>query len=58
MENFQYVPSRKNEFITTGTFTNYIILLATEQYLPVVLFIMLYKVALTFESMKEILQGF
>ena len=29
---------------------------ATEQYFPVVLFIMLYKVVLTFESMDEILQ--
>ena len=29
---------------------------ATEQYFPVVLFIMLYKVALTFESMDEILK--
>ena len=28
---------------------------ATEQYFPVVLFIMLYKVVLTFESMGEIL---
>ena len=30
---------------------------ATEQYFPVVLFIMLYKVALTFESVDEILQS-
>ena len=29
---------------------------ATEQYVPVVLFIVLYKVVLTFESMDEILQ--
>ena len=29
---------------------------ATEQYLPVVLFIMLYKVVLTFESVHEILK--
>ena len=29
---------------------------ATEQYLPVVLFIMLYKVVLTFESVDEILK--
>ena len=29
---------------------------ATEQYFPVVLFIMLYKVALTFESVVEILK--
>ena len=29
---------------------------ATEQYFTVVLFIMLYKVVLTFESVKEILQ--
>ena len=29
---------------------------AIEQYFPVVLFIMLYKVALTFESMDEILK--
>ena len=29
---------------------------ATEQYLPVVLFIMLFKVALTFESVDEILK--
>ena len=29
---------------------------ATEQYFPVVLFIMLYKVALTFESADEILK--
>jgi len=28
---------------------------ATEQYFPVVLFVMLYKVVLTFESVKEIL---
>ena len=28
---------------------------ATEQYFPVVVFIMLYKVALTFESVDEIL---
>ena len=28
---------------------------ATEQYFPVVLFIMLYKVALTYESVDEIL---
>ena len=28
---------------------------ATEQYVPVVLFIMLYKVVLTFESVDEIL---
>ena len=28
---------------------------ATDQYLPVVLFIMLYKVVLTFESVDEIL---
>ena len=27
---------------------------ATEQYIPVVLFIMLYKVVLTFEAMDEI----
>ena len=30
---------------------------ATEQYFPVVLLIMLYKVALTFESEDEILKG-
>ena len=30
---------------------------ATEQYFPVVLFIMLYKVVLTFESVDEILQN-
>ena len=29
---------------------------ATEQYCPVVLFIMLYKVVLTFESVDEILK--
>ena len=29
---------------------------ATEQYFPVVLFIMLYKVALTFESLDETLK--
>jgi len=29
---------------------------ATEQYFPVVLFIMLYKVALSFESVDEILK--
>ena len=29
---------------------------ATEQYFPVVLFIMLYEVVLTFESMDEILK--
>ena len=29
---------------------------STEQYFPVVLFIMLYKVALTFESLDEILK--
>ena len=29
---------------------------ATEQYFPMVLFIMLYKVALTFESVYEILK--
>ena len=29
---------------------------ATEQYFPVVLFIMLYKVVLTFESLGEILK--
>ena len=29
---------------------------ATEQYFPVVLFIMLYKVVLTFESVGEILK--
>ena len=29
---------------------------ATEKYLPVVLFIMLYKVVLTFESVDEILK--
>ena len=29
---------------------------ATEQYFPVVLFIMLYKVLLTFESVDEILK--
>ena len=29
---------------------------ATEQYFPVVLFIMLYKAVLTFESMGEILK--
>ena len=29
---------------------------ATEQYFPVVLFIMLYKVILTFESVDEIIQ--
>ena len=29
---------------------------ATEQYFPVVLFIMLYMVILTFESVSEILQ--
>ena len=29
---------------------------APEQYFPVVLFIMLYKVALTFESVNEILK--
>ena len=29
---------------------------ATEQYFPVVLFIMLYKVVLTFDSVDEILQ--
>ena len=28
----------------------------TEQYVPVVLFVMLYKVVLTFESMEETLQ--
>ena len=30
---------------------------AIEQYFPVVLFIMLYKVVLTFESMDEILKS-
>ena len=30
---------------------------ATEQYFPVALFFMLYKVVLTFESMDEILKG-
>ena len=30
---------------------------ATEQYFPVVLFVMLYKVVLTFESVDEILKG-
>ena len=30
---------------------------ATEQYVPVVLVIMLYKVVLTFESVDEILKG-
>ena len=30
---------------------------ATEQYFPAVLFIMLYKVVLTFESVDEILQS-
>ena len=30
---------------------------AIEQYFPVVLFIMLYKVVLTFESVYEILKG-
>ena len=29
---------------------------ATEQYFPVVLFIMLYQVVITFESVDEILQ--
>ena len=29
---------------------------ATEQYFPMVLFIMLYKVVLTFESVNEILK--
>jgi len=29
---------------------------ATEQYFPVVLFIMLYNVVLTFESLEEILK--
>ena len=29
---------------------------ATEQYLPVVLFVMLYKVVLTFESVGDFLQ--
>ena len=29
---------------------------ATEQYVPVVLFIMLYKVGLTFESVDELLK--
>ena len=31
---------------------------ATEQYFPVVLFIMLYKVVLTLETAVEILEGF
>ena len=30
---------------------------ATEQYFPVVLFIMLYKMVLTFESVHEILKS-
>ena len=30
---------------------------ATEQYFPVVLFIMLYKVVLSFESVDEIVKG-
>ena len=30
---------------------------ASEQYFPVVLFIMLYKVVLTFESVVEIVKG-
>ena len=30
---------------------------ATEQYLPVVLFIVMFKVVLTFESVDEILKG-
>ena len=30
---------------------------ATEQYFPVVLFIMLYKLVLTFDSVDEILKG-
>ena len=30
---------------------------ASEQYFPVVLFIMLYKVVLTFESVDEIVKG-
>ena len=35
---------------------NPIQMIATEQYFPVVLFIMLYKVVLTFESVSEILK--
>ena len=31
-------------------------MIATEQYFPLVLFVMLYKVALTFESLDEILK--
>ena len=31
---------------------------ATEQYFPVVLFIMLYKMVLTFESLDEILKRY
>jgi len=33
-----------------------ILMKATEQYFPVVLFIMLYKVVLTFESVDEIIK--
>ena len=32
-------------------------MIATEQYFPVVLFVMLYKVVLTFESVNEIPKG-
>ena len=36
-------------------FVNYVQLKATEQHFPVVMFIMLYKVAVTFESVGKIL---
>ena len=49
-------PARQNRHATQAKpYGVTIQMKATEQYFPVVLFIMLYKVVLTFESVDEIL---
>ena len=47
--------SRSNWSLSTKPYGITIQMKATEQYFPVVLFIMLYKVVLTFESVDKIL---
>ena len=55
-KNYQSVLSVDKEVLIYTSVSVAIQMKATEQYFPVVLFIMLYKVVLTFESIDEMLK--
>ena len=56
MQELNLILMRLNELRDYGSNSQICPNKATEQYFPVVLFIMLYKVVLTFESVDEILK--